>query len=48
MHWHALEAAATNSASVVDNVTMGCFFEDQHTALEPIVNTYPDVDFLSS
>ena len=34
--WHAQDAAATNSASVVDKVKIGCFFEDQDTVLIPL------------
>jgi len=31
----AQTVAATNSASVVESVTMGCFLEDQATAHDP-------------
>jgi hypothetical protein len=48
MHWQTHEADDTNSASVVESVTIGCFLEDQHIALVPIVNMYPEVLFLSS
>ena len=33
--WHAQYAAAMNSASVVDRVTISCFFEDQETGPVP-------------
>jgi hypothetical protein len=36
---HAHEATATNSASVVDSVIIGCFFEDQEMAPLPTLNT---------
>ena len=39
--------AATSSASVVDNVTIGCFLEDYEIAPEPSMKTYPEVLFLS-
>jgi len=32
--WHALDAAAINSASVVDRETTCCFLEDQEMAPE--------------
>ncbi len=41
-------AAVTNSASVVDKVTIYYFFEDHDIAPELIVKTKPDVLFLSS
>ena len=46
--WHAQYAAAMNSASVVDRVTTGCFFEDQETGPVPSIKMYPEVFFLSS
>jgi hypothetical protein len=39
MHWHAQHAAATNSASVVDKVTIGCFFDDHDIAPVPNIKT---------
>ena len=46
--WHATVVATTYSASVEDNVTMGCFFESRATDPNPKLNTYPYVLFLSS
>ena len=46
--WQTLQDAATYSASHVDSVTMGCFFESQENAVLPMKNTYPDVLFRSS
>src|ERR1700733_10105629 len=37
--------AATYSASIVDNVTIGCSLLDQQTAPDPIFTKYPVVDF---
>jgi hypothetical protein len=39
MTWQALDAATINSASVVERVTTGYFFEDQDTAVEFIIKT---------
>lgn len=33
--WHAHDVSATNSASVVDKVTVGCFLYDHENALDP-------------
>ena len=38
-------SSAINSASMDDNVTIGCFFDDHETALVPIMKTYPNVLF---
>ena len=46
--WHAVVVASTYSSSTDDKVTMGCFFESQAIALDPKLNTYPDVLFLLS
>ena len=46
--WYAQDVVATNSASVVDNVTIGYFFEDQNITVDPNVRTCLDVLFLSS
>jgi len=46
--WQTLQDAATYSASHVDSVTMGYFFESQVNAMLPMKNTYPDVLFRSS
>jgi hypothetical protein len=46
--WHTHQDAATYSASHVESVTIGCFFESQVNTVSPIKNTYPDVLFLSS
>ena len=45
---HELDTTATNSALVVDSAIICCFFDDQVTAPELIINTEPDVLFLSS
>jgi hypothetical protein len=37
--WQAHDAAATNSATVVDKVTMACFLEDQEIGPDPYVKT---------
>jgi hypothetical protein len=42
------DAAAMNSAFVIDNVTTGCFFEDHEMDHDPSRKTYPHVFFLSS
>ena len=46
--WHEHAAAATNSASVVESVTIGCFFEDQQIAPELIMKILPEVLLRSS
>jgi len=43
-----LQDAATYSASHVDSVTMGYFFESHVNVVLPMKNTYPDVLFWSS
>lgn len=48
MAWLAHAVRTTNSASVVDKVTIGCFLEDHETTAEPNINTYPVVLFRSS
>ena len=44
----AVWVAATYSASVVDNVTSSCFFDDHDTALPLMRNTYPKIAHLCS
>jgi hypothetical protein len=39
MAWHAHDVAEINSASVVESVTMGCFFDDHEIAPELSINT---------
>jgi hypothetical protein len=46
--WHTHQDAATYSASHVENVMVGYFFESQVNAVSPIKNTYPNVLFRSS
>jgi len=42
---HTHHDVATYSASHVDNVTMGCFFESQVNVVWPMKNTYPNMLF---
>jgi hypothetical protein len=43
--WHTHQDAATYSASRVENVTIGYFFEGQVNVVSPIKNPYPNVLF---
>ena len=46
--WQALAAAATYSASQVDNATIDCFFDDHKQTVFSIIKQWPLVLFLSS
>ena len=43
--WHAVDVVATSSTSIVERVTMGCFWEAHEIAPEPRWKIYPDVLF---
>jgi hypothetical protein len=46
--WHIYQDVATYSASHIESVTIGYFFESQVYTVSPIKNTYPNVLFRSS
>lgn len=45
--WATIDMAQY-STSMVERDTIGCFLEAQEIAPEPMLNTYVEVDFLSS
>ena len=43
--WQTQVVTVTNSALVVDNMTIGCFLDDHETTLVTVMKIYPDVLF---